>query len=89
MKCSKCDKPVSNKVKDFSLGKFKKVLCFECQKEDKADSKPAPEPTQIPSDKDLLIIRQCIIKAVAEIMSMHPDTDWKALANEFEQWIIR
>jgi hypothetical protein len=30
--CSQCGIPVSQKVMEFSHGKFNKILCFECQK---------------------------------------------------------
>ncbi|NFM26202.1 recombinase [Clostridium sporogenes] len=33
-KCNKCGVPVVEKVAKFSYGKFKKVLCFDCQKKE-------------------------------------------------------
>jgi len=30
-KCSECENTVSQKVKEYSEQKFKKVLCFDCQ----------------------------------------------------------
>ena len=30
--CAECQEPISEKVRDFSIGKFKKTLCFTCQK---------------------------------------------------------
>ena len=34
-KCSRCDADVSDKVKEYSIDKFKKVLCFLCQEKEK------------------------------------------------------
>ena len=34
-KCSQCDADVTDKVKDYSIDKYKKVLCYPCQEKEK------------------------------------------------------
>jgi len=101
MKCENCEKFVSAKVQDFSEKKFNKVLCFECQQkqnnkptesnQDKVTTPKTDEKAKVNKDGrgQLLIVRQACIEAVAEVMSMNKELDWKKLANEFEEWIWR
>ncbi len=35
-KCSNCDADVTDKVKEYSIDTYKKVLCFPCQEREKA-----------------------------------------------------
>jgi len=43
MKCESCGKEVSDKVKSFSLKKYNKVLCMDCQKKQQTEPKPTKE----------------------------------------------
>ena len=41
--CSKCGAHASKKVADFSLSKYKKILCMNCQKKEDEDNDGLPE----------------------------------------------
>jgi len=43
--CAGCDSKVSDKVKDYSIKQFGKVLCFDCQKQVKQNSSNNEEPS--------------------------------------------
>ena len=57
------------------------IYCFMMsQTESKAS--PLVDRTQ------LLIVRQCCVKAAAELASMRP-VEWKETAAEMEKWVLR
>lgn len=70
--CEQCNRPVSEKVADYSSNKFKRVLCYDCQQENRVE-KPKysfgvsqPKPTgRSPADwaaKDAMVEKNMDIK---------------------------
>lgn len=101
-KCSKCNKEISGKVAEYSQTKFKKPLCFDCQKTAKAipEVKSVPKTlsqAQKPVDRETSIIRQSCLKAAIEayplLVRVHDRTgdvnEILLLAEKFEAWVKR
>lgn len=53
--CEECKSEITQKVKDYSVGKFGKMLCFNCQKKQETPETSGTEKDNIPQEYIILL----------------------------------
>lgn len=103
--CEKCSKQLSDKVKDYSVEKLGRPLCFDCQQSvkdnlskniswDHVDKPKQKYISPVSPNKDISIIRMSCLKSAVELVSQlnspkEPATLSLNLAEKFEKWVRR
>ena len=93
MKCTQCQKDISEKVIKYSLEHYGIELCMDCQKNGKKQSKQKIEEETIRSvDRDGMIARHVALKgaiALAGIWGIEESKPLLDIAEGLEKWLNR